>query len=177
VQAWYLVFSKPQRERAAVENLERQGYQAYLPQVRNRRRVGGRYRSLIEPMFPRYLFIQLDDQNDDWGPIRSTIGVANLVRFGVTPARLPDALVQLMREREDEQGIQNLPARELKPGDRVRIVEGVMAGYEALFQSRTGNERVILLLEIAERSAQITLKQDDIEAVAPYRSSISRKTP
>jgi len=170
VLAWYLVFSKPQRERIALENLERQNYQVYLPMVRNRRRVGGRYRSLIEPMFPRYLFIHLDDQNEDWGPIRSTIGVANLVRFGVIPARLPDTLVQLMREREDAQGLQNLPVQELQAGDRVRIVEGVVAGYEALYQSSTSNERVILLLEIAERSAQITLRQDDVEVVAKNES-------
>jgi len=170
MRAWYLVFSKPQRERLALENLERQNYQVYLPLVRNRRRVGGRYRSLIEPMFPRYLFIQLDDENQDWGPIRSTLGVAKLVRFGMTPARLPDALLQLLREREDELGIQILPAQELQAGDRVRIVEGVMAGYEALYQSSSGSERAILLLEIAERSAQITIKQDSIEPIAGNRS-------
>ena len=174
--AWYLIFSKPQRERLALANLERQKYQVYLPLVRNRKRVGGHYRSLIEPMFPRYLFIQLDDQSDDWGPIRSTIGVAKLVRFGIIPARLPDAFVQLMREREDNQGIQSLPERELKPGDPVRIVEGVMAGYEAIYQSNSGKERVILLLEIAERSAQITLKQDDIEPLAQNWSGDKRQT-
>ena len=166
MKAWYLVFSKPQRERLALENLERQKYQVYLPLVRNRRRVGGRYRSLIEPMFPRYLFIQLDDKTDDWGPIRSTIGVARMVRFGMIPARLPDTLVQLLREREDGQGIQSLPGQDFKRGDRVRIVEGVMAGYEAIYQSGSGRERVILLLEIAERSAKIILKQDNIEPVA-----------
>ena len=167
MQAWYLIFSKPQRERLAKENLERQNYHVYLPLVRHRKRVGGRYRTLIEPMFPRYMFIRLDDTNDDWGPIRSTIGVANLVRFGTVPARLPDSLVQLMREREDDEGIQNLPEQELKPGDPVRIVEGVMAGYEAIYQSGSGSKRVILLLEIAERSAQITLKHDDIEPLKP----------
>ncbi len=170
MQAWYLVFSKPQRERLAKENLERQEYQVYLPLVRNRKRVAGRYRSLIEPMFPRYLFIQLDDENQDWGPIRSTLGVAKLVCFGMIPARLPDALLQLLREREDDLGIQILPVEELQAGDRVRIVEGVMAGYEALYQSRSGSERAILLLEIAERSAQITIKQDSIEPIAGNRS-------
>ncbi len=163
--AWYLVFSKPQRERLALENLQRQNYRAYLPLVRNRKRVAGRYRSLIEPMFPRYLFIQLDDETDDWGPIRSTIGVAKLVRFGLKPAQLPDALVQLIQDREDDQGVQNLPAQEFKKGDPVCIVEGVMAGYRAIYQSSSGNERVILLLEIAEKSARISLKQDDIEPV------------
>ena len=163
---WYLVFTKPQRERAAVENLERQSYKVYLPLIRNRKRIGGRYLRIVEPMFPRYLFIQLDDERDDWGPIRSTVGVSHLVRFGLAPARLPATLVRLMRAREDSTGIQSLPTEELKAGDPVRILEGVMAGYEAIYQSRSGNERVNVLLEIAEKCVQVTLKQDDVEAVS-----------
>ena len=98
---WYLVHSKPRRERAALANLERQGYRAYLPLMRSRRRIAGRYQSRVEAMFPRYLFLDLDDTVDDWGPIRSTVGVSQLVRFGPRAARVPDALVQALKARED----------------------------------------------------------------------------
>jgi hypothetical protein len=57
----------------------------------------------------------------------------------------------------------------------VRIVEGVMAGYEAIYHSRSGKERVNLLLEIAEGSAKITLRQDDIEAIAAHGSAAQRR--
>jgi len=163
MKAWYLIYSKPQQERLALDNLERQGYPSYLPLIRNRRRRNGRYVSLIEPMFPRYLFVHLSDQTDNWGPIRSTIGVANLVRFGMRAARVPDSLIETMRER-DEDGIQLLTPPELKPGDHVRIVEGVMAGYEAIFQAKTGKERVVLLLMLAQdRTARVQVSADDIE--------------
>ncbi len=91
MRAWYLVYSKPQQERVALENLERQGFTAYLPLVRARRRRQTRVVHVIEPMFPRYLFVNLSDLTDDWGPIRSTIGVSNLVRFGNEAARAPAA--------------------------------------------------------------------------------------
>ena len=96
MEAWYLIYSKPQQERIARENLERQGYPSYLPLIRNRRRRQGRYISIIDPMFPRYLFVYLDDETDNWGPIRSTIGVTNLVRFGIWAARVPDSLIEMM---------------------------------------------------------------------------------
>ena len=48
-------------------------------------------------MFPRYLFIQLDRENDNWMPIRSTIGVQNLVQFGGIAARVPDNLISDLR--------------------------------------------------------------------------------
>jgi transcriptional antiterminator RfaH len=163
MKAWYLIYSKPQQERLARENLERQGYPSYLPLIRNRRRRNGRYLSIIEPMFPRYLFVHLSDETDNWGPIRSTIGVANLVRFGMRAARVPDNLIGMMHAR-DEEGVQILTAPEFKAGDQVRIVEGVLAGYEAIFQARTGKERVVLLLQLAQdRTARIQVNENDIE--------------
>ena len=163
MKAWYLVYSKPQQERLALENLERQGYLSYLPLIRNRRRRSGRYVSVIEPMFPRYLFVHLSDETDNWSPIRSTIGVANLVRFGMRAARVPETLIAAMREREED-GVQTLAPPELEPGDHVRIVEGVLAGYEAIFQAKTSRERVVLLLQLAQdRTARIQLSANDIE--------------
>ena len=50
-----------------------------------------------------------------------------------------------------------------------------MAGYEAIYHSRSGKERVNLLLEIAEGSAKITLRQDDIEAIAAHGSAAQRR--
>jgi transcriptional antiterminator RfaH len=114
-------------------------------------------------MFPRYLFVHLSDETDNWGPIRSTIGVANLVRFGMQAARVPDSLIEIMNAREQD-GVQALAPPDFKPGDQVRIVEGVMAGYEALFQARTGKERVVLLLQLAQdRTARIQVSANDIE--------------
>lgn len=163
MKAWYLVYSKPQQERVALENLERQGYPSYLPLIRNRKRRSGRYVSLIEPMFPRYLFVHLSDETDNWSPIRSTIGVANLVRFGMRAAQVPDSLIETMREREID-GVQALTRPELKPGDHVRIVDGVLAGYEAIFQAKTGKERVVLLLQLAQDgTARIQISANDIE--------------
>ena len=166
MRAWYLIYSKPQQERLALENLERQGYPSYLPLIRNRRRRKGRYVSIIEPMFPRYLFVHLSDETDNWGPIRSTIGVVNLVRFGMQAARVPDSLIEMMEQR-DEEGVQTLAPPVLEPGDQVRIVEGVMAGYEAIFQARTGKERVVLLLQLAQdRTARMQVSAHDIESTS-----------
>jgi len=166
MRAWYLLYSKPLQERIALENLERQGYEAYLPLVAGRRRRRGRPVGVIEPMFPRYLFVYLSDEVDDWGPIRSTKGVAKLVRFGSRAARVPDALVGALREREDERGLQPAPSYELKEGQRVRIAEGVMAGYEAIFLAKSGRERVLLLLEVAGNCARLETDAAQIEPIA-----------
>jgi len=163
MKCWYLIHSKPRQEKIARENLERQGYATYLPLAPIRRRRRGRTIRVVDAMFPRYLFIQLSDEIDDWRPIRSTIGVSSLVRFGNTPARIPDGLIDVLREREDAEGIQILSNPQFQQGDPVRIAEGPLEGYEGIFQCKTSNERVMLLLKIAEKSVCTQLNSDQIE--------------
>lgn len=164
MKSWYLIHSKPQQERVARDNLVRQGYDVYLPLAPVRRRRKGRTVRIIDPIFPRYLFIYLSDQTDDWGPIRSTIGVSALVKFGQVPAKIPDTLIGGLRVREDSEGIQKMPELGFKPGDKVRIAEGLMEGFEAIFQCQKSNERVILLLKIAENTAKIEIESSQIES-------------
>ena len=165
MKSWYLIHSKPHQERIARDQLERQGYETYLPFASVRRRRKGRSIRVIDPMFPRYLFIHLSDDTDDWRPIRSTIGVSTLVRFGDSPAQIPDRLIAELHKREDTNGIQMLPDPEYRQGTRVRIAEGPMEGFEGVFQCRTGKERVLLLLEIAQKSIKIEIESSKIESL------------
>lgn len=147
-RAWYLVYTKPRQEEVALANLVRQGYGAYLPRARQARRRQGRRLEVVEPLFPRYLFIYLDAGTDNWGPIRSTVGVASLVRFGQEPARVPQALVEFLKEREGAEGLHEWATPELQAGDRVRVAEGVFQGYEGILLARSSRERVLVLLDI-----------------------------
>ena len=162
-RSWYLVYCKPRQETVARENLAHQGYATYLPFMRDARRRQGKRVSVIAPMFPRYLFIHLSSQTDNWGPIRSTLGVVSIVRFGREAARVPDSLVTALRSREDGQGLQILPVEEHKPGSRVRITQGSFAGYEGIFQAVSGRDRVTVLLDILGRNARTTVDSASIE--------------
>ena len=93
-----ICFQKKREEELAKEHLERQSYQVYLPKILGRKRQSGRTIRVIQPMFPRYLFINLSDETDDWGPIRSTIGVSTLVRFGMEPAKVPENLIKYVQK-------------------------------------------------------------------------------
>ncbi len=162
-RSWYLVYCKPRQETVARENLERQGYEIYLPFMREVRRRQGKRIAAVAPMFPRYLFVHLSNQTDNWAPIRSTLGVVSLIRFGAAAARVPDELIAALRSREDTQGIQILPVEEYKPGGRVRITQGSFAGYEGIFQASSGRDRVTVLLDILGRNARTVVDASSIE--------------
>ena len=161
---WYLVYAKPRQEELAKTNLERQGFETYLPLIRIARRRLGRRVIRIEPMFPRYLFIRLDKIHDNWAPIRSTFGVSKLVRFGSEPTPVPDDLIKALHARDDRNGIQDRPLHDLKIGEKVRIEEGPFMGYEGIFLAASSRERVIVLLNIVGKHAKATV---DISKLGP----------
>lgn len=108
----------------------------------------------VEPMFPRYLFIHLDTETDNWAPIRSTLGVANIVRFGMFPSPVPDELIAALQARDNESGVQDIPLYTFKKGEKVRIEEGPFMGYEGIFLAHNGQERVLVLLDIVGKVAR-----------------------
>ena len=163
---WYLIQTKPRQESISQENLNRQGYTTYLPLVPIRKRRNNRTRFEVGPMFPRYLFIHLDAGIDDWRPLRSTIGVSNVVRFGVVPAKISDILITALRQREDDRGIQILPEAKLVKGRTIRIAEGPFEGYEGLFHAKTARDRVIILINILDKQARIEIEQENIEVIS-----------
>jgi transcriptional antiterminator RfaH len=162
-KSWYLVYSKPRQEDVALTHLARQGYSAYLPRCRRLRKRQGRSLPVIEPLFPRYLFIHLDTHVDNWGPIRSTQGVTSLVRFGQKPAPVPDSLIVFLRSREGEDGLSLWLEPQHQTGDRVRVADGPLEGYEGILLAKTGRERVVVLLEILGKQVRTQLAVDRLE--------------
>jgi transcriptional antiterminator RfaH len=165
MNSWFLIQTKPRQEKIAKENLERQGYTVYLPVAPVRRRRRGRSYTEPGPMFPLYLFISLNVGVDDWGPLRSTIGVAKPVRFGYIPARVPAGLIEELKGREDAHGVQILPPRPMRTGDKVRVSEGLFEGYEAIIYAKSSKERTILLLKVIENFVKVELDSRLLEPV------------
>lgn len=153
-KAWYLVQTKPAQERLAAGHLERQGFCTFLPLMTRQVRRGGRWHQRIEPLFPRYLFVQLAAAGEDWAPIRSTVGVTCLVRFGSTPAVVPEDVVTALRARADADGVVVFDSsREIHKGQRVRIMEGPLAGLEGVVTAKNSRERVDILLAVVGQGA------------------------
>lgn len=163
IKKWYLVYTKPRQEQVARANLERQHYGVYLPLAQEHKRRRGKPTDVIVPLFPRYLFINLDSQTDDWGPIRSTLGVVALVRFAYQPAQVPDDLIETLRGREGPEGLVTVTRDVFRRGTRVRINDGKFAGYEGIFFARSGHDRVVILLDIMGKNARTTVDALSIE--------------
>ncbi len=163
MRTWSVVFTKPRQEAVARENLARQAFLPYLPMLKQPKRLRGRWVEVVEPLFPRYLFVALDFGVQDLSPIRSTLGVVDLVRFGPEPATVPEGIVESLMAAEDPAAACHLVRAEpFQKGDRVTIAAGPFAGIEAIFEAPTGKGRVAVLLDLLGRVARVQIDRNHI---------------
>jgi len=163
-KSWYLVYTKPRSEVVAAENLSRQEYQTYLPLFKKTRIKNGRSRTIIEPLFPRYVFIELNTETDNWSPIRSTIGVSKIVNFGFTPAKVPDSLIRVLKENQNSDGFYEFVEKKLVKGQVVEIMSGPMMGYSGIFNSYSTKDRVTILLTLLGKETSVQLSSIHVQS-------------
>lgn len=166
---WYAVNSQPRKESLALENLERQGYESWLPLVSRSVRKNGRWATKIEPLFARYLFVNVDVTKQDISPIRSTFGCVGLVRQGGLPVAVPVGVVEALQDAVDPvTGLHRLSetgAPVFQRGDRVRVLGGPFEGLEGVFQRPTAEARAMVLLKLLGSVASVRLNQHDLGRV------------
>lgn len=159
--AWYLVHTKPRQETKALLNLEQQGYPCYLPLINIEKLRRGKVQRVSAPLFPRYLFIRLDNSEagKSWGPIRSTFGVSALVQFGGQPTKVNDFLIEQLQTKQVARQTSTL----FNPGESVRITDGPFAGLAAIYQCSDAEQRSLILLELMYKQAKMQIDTSLLE--------------
>jgi transcriptional antiterminator RfaH len=157
---WYLVQCKPRQDMRALENLQRQQFECLLPTLQVERVCNGAVCTRREPLFPGYLFIELDTVRDNWLPIRSTRGVSQIVRFDNQPLPVPRSIIENIRTRTAT------PCSLFKMGERVELLIPGGEGIDALFTARKGTERVILLLNMLHRELLVSVPITQVRRLA-----------
>ncbi|MEQ8440645.1 MAG: transcription/translation regulatory transformer protein RfaH [Roseitalea porphyridii] len=161
MKRWFAVFCKTGQERLAEGNLLNQGFTTYLPRLALRKRSGGKNVAVTVPMFPGYLFVQVDLERTPWRAINSTFGVRRIVSFGERPAPLPEGAIEEIRAREDADGIIRLPkVAPFQKGETVEFADGPMSDVKAMFTVPSGTERVIVLMNLLGRQVPVRVDQD-----------------
>ena len=147
---WAAARVQPQRGEFAAEHLEARGFKVFLPKIETRRTA--------QALFRGYAFVMIVDR---WRAIESTFGVLALIRFGDAPARCPDAEIAALKARADDNGIIRLPPEPpkhaFKKGDRVRILAGRFASFDAIHSGMSVRQREFVLLKIlgSTRTVQV----------------------
>lgn len=158
---WYVVQTQVNGEAKAAQNLQRQGYDIYLPRYLKRRSHARKVDFTAKPLFPRYMFVAIDMAAQRWRSIRSTFGVVRLVCNGDDPAVVPEGVVPALRAREDDKGFVKMEVRPVFAlGDKVQVLAGAFMDNVGLFNGMADNDRISILLDMLGRKVRVLLDAD-----------------
>jgi len=158
---WFLAQLKPNSAQIANRNLQRQGFETFLPRERTTHTQRGRFISRLSPLFPGYIFVSVDPRQGLWRAIRSTQGVTRLVSFGAEPAVVPPTLVAQLQSHCGPDG-EMLPPDEFRTGDQVRLAIGPFSGFLAEIDRIEPERRVWVLMDIIGRQTRVAVRPDQL---------------
>jgi len=162
---WYVVHTQPHRESCAQSHLADQGFAVFLPRFVKNVRHARQVRTVVAPLFPRYLFVALYPDRQRWRSINGTHGVTSILTQDDRPCPVPAGVVEALAERCDAGQIMRAP--DLRPGQAVRIVAGPFAEQLGAIERLAGAERVRVLLGLMGCSVAVKL---DRSAIMPLQT-------
>lgn len=164
---WYVANTHVNSEVNAAGHLRRQDFSVYLPMYKKLRSHARRKEYVSRPLFPRYLFVGINDANQRWRAINSTIGIQHLVSFDGSPMPVRNDIIAGLRAREDETGMVTLATRSLfKKGDSVKLLGGALCEQVGFFDSIDDKMRVTILLDLLGRQLRVRAPVENVQACA-----------
>ena len=162
MKQWHLVQFKPNSHHLAVRNLQRQGFETFLPLQEITSRKHSCFTVDLRPLFPGYMFVGFEFDAAPWRTINSTIGVSRLVSFANNYKPLPLNLISSLMFRCDEEG-KLLPPKTLNAGDSVEVLNGPFANFVATVEKIDAQQRVWVLMEFMGQSTRMHVAPDNVQ--------------
>ena len=159
---WYVVKCHSGKETLAKLHLERQGFSTFLPFAPGKLSPS-RHRSPKGrvPLFPGYLFVQMDLGQQRWRCVNGTIGVSYLVQFGAKPSPMPHGMTEMLIENTNDEGLFSFHEK-IQPGDKVRIYGGPMDEFLGELVRLDGKGRGIVLMEFMNRKIDMVVPETSL---------------
>lgn len=154
MKKWLLVFCKPRQDSVAASNLQRQGFCVYSPQLEVSRSHG---QVRTEPLFPGYVFINVDPQAQSIAPVRSTKGVLRFVRFGDEYACASQDVIDRIEWNVATHARRRGDASVFRKGEHIKINGSGFSDIDAIFCNTCGAQRAMVLLSVLGREAEVSV--------------------
>ncbi|MDA8097037.1 MAG: hypothetical protein M0028_05645 [Clostridia bacterium] len=162
---WCAVNTKPKNENLAARHLEMKGLKVFLPKIEVIRKRGSAKLTLVEPLFPGYLFVRVPLLLESVSQVNWTPGVRRMLCSGDIPVPVPDSAIKLIQERVGPRDHITLPPENAFPvGTKIAVRHGPFAGLLGVVDKpMSGRGRVRVLLQMLQREMSVECDVIDID--------------
>jgi transcription antitermination factor NusG len=132
---WVALYTNPRAEKQVEKNLLREGFEVYLPLVRELHTWSDRKKWVEVPLLKSYIFAKITLRQETL--VRNVVGVAFLIKFKNNVLTIPEREIQMMKDfiaSKVEIQVRNVESLQL--GKKVRIIAGPLEGMEGTLVSR-----------------------------------------
>jgi transcription antitermination factor NusG len=154
---WYALQVRPRYEKLVSRVLQHKGVEQYLPLYRVKHRWSDRLSEVDLPLFPGYVFCQLD-----WSrrvlPVLTTPGVLRVLGVGRVPVPLDDSEFEAIRAIM-KSGIAPHPWPMPRVGDRVCIEQGPLRGLEGILVASKKQSRLLVSVTLLQRAVAVEIER------------------
>lgn len=158
--SWYALYTCPRHEKRVVEQIEQRRISCFLPLYRSVRRWKDRRKELELALFPGYVFVRIALQDR-----LRVLQLASVVRFVSSnghPLPLPQSEMEALMSGL-KRGVRAEPHPYLKVGRRVVVKYGPLAGSQGILLRRKDKFRLILSLDLIQRSVAVEVDEADVQ--------------
>lgn len=143
---WCIAQIKPNSYNSAIQNLERQGFETFLPKMEITQRQENKFIVKNVYVFPGYVFVCFDPLIITWTKINSTYGVSKILAFNKKPSEISSDLILELKNRYE---INSNPTQKekLQKGDSIKFYTGPFTDLIAKVESVDEKNRIWILLE------------------------------
>jgi transcription antitermination factor NusG len=159
---WYALKVRPRFERVVVAHLRSRGYDPFLPTYITKRQWSDRIKSLELPLFPGYLFCQIDLRSRL--PILTAPGVNYIVGMGRAPEPVAEQEIESIRAIVGS-GLYYEPYPYLTAGQLVRVEHGALVGLIGRVVDVKSSSRLIVSINLLMRSVSAEIDRSWVEPV------------
>lgn len=173
---WYILKVQSNREdsiregllrRVAIAGLGSFFGQAIVPTEKVTEFKGGKKRVTKRKLYPGYLVVEMEINDDTWFLVRETPGIGDFTGAAGHPTpMLPHEVSRILSKQEEKS--EKAPKLKIgfNPGDQVKINEGTFENFEGEVDSiDQTNGQVTVMINIFGRSTPVTLEYWQIESV------------
>ena len=156
---WFALYTTSRHEKHVAKLLDERQIENFLPLYQADRQWEKRSKVTLDlPLFPNYLFVRAGQK----ASLLSVPGVVSIVGSGREPWPLPDHEIEAFRSAVDVCKLE--PHSLFAVGERVRIINGALAGMQGVLVRKKSNLRVVLTVEAIRSSVSAEVDEADLEA-------------
>ena len=159
---WFILQFKPNAHHQAAKNLNRQGFETFLPLHDTTSRKLSRFVNTSRPLFPGYMFIKFDRAKSEWHKINNSYGVSRLITFNSILKPIPTGFIDNLIMRYDLSG-KLRPIQKLKKGNQVKVLKGPFANFIATVEKYEDDQRIWVLMDLMGRKSKIQTEAESLQ--------------